>query len=151
MENHFAGDLRRRGFNAESALQQYGPKALKTTGEKASMDKFRDAGVDALITIVLLNVQKEINYTGANVNFREGYPYNNFQMYYYALTQRVFDPEYYESSTSYFWESNLYDSNGKLAYAIHSTSFNPASTEKMAHKYGKMLLKNMAENKLLQR
>jgi hypothetical protein len=149
MENHFADDLRGRGFSALSSLQLYGSNAYDTAAEKTRLEELKHSGVDAIITIVLLNVQKEINYTGGNINFREGYPYNNFQMYYEALNRRVLDPAYYESSTSYFWESNFYDINGKLIYSVQSTTFNPASTEKMAHKYGKMIVKNMVENKIM--
>ena len=52
--------------------------------------------------------------------------------------------------TKYFWESNLYDmSNQKLVYSVQTKSFDPATSESMAHEYGRMIVKNMVKQQVL--
>jgi len=55
MENHLVGDLKDLGYNAVSSLQEYGPKAFDKMDEEAALHKLKNSGIDAVITIVLLN------------------------------------------------------------------------------------------------
>ena len=58
MENHFVGDLQELGYNAVSSLKEYGPKAFDKMDEEAAISKLKNSGVDAVITIVLLDKDK---------------------------------------------------------------------------------------------
>jgi hypothetical protein len=58
MENHFVDDLKELGYNAVSSLKQYGPKAFDKMTEEEAIGELKNSGVDAVITIVLLD--KEI-------------------------------------------------------------------------------------------
>lgn len=55
MENHLAEDLKARGYNAVSSLKEYGPKAFDNIDEEGALNKLSNSGVDAVITIVLLD------------------------------------------------------------------------------------------------
>ena len=59
MENHLVGDLKEFGYNAVSSLQEYGPKVFDKMDEEAAIEKLKDSGVDAVITIVLLDKKKK--------------------------------------------------------------------------------------------
>jgi hypothetical protein len=149
MEQHFVGDLTDMGYTAVSALQQYGPKAFDGLDEKTAIEKIKTSGADAVITIVLLDKEKERRYVPPQpvVPIYRRY----FWDYYYYRYGRIYEPGYYVTDTKYFWESNFYDlSNQQLLYSVQTKSFSPASTESMGHEYGQMIVKSMVKQKILQ-
>jgi hypothetical protein len=129
MENHFVGDLHDLGYNAVSSLKEYGPKAFDNMDETAAISKLKNSGVDAIITIVLLDKQKERKYVPGNVYYSPySYYGNRFWGYRSTLYQRIYEPGYYVTDTKYFWESNLDDmSTQKLIYSVQTESFDPAN------------------------
>jgi hypothetical protein len=146
MEQHFVGDLTNLGYNAISALQQYGPKAFENLSEKEALEKIKTSGADAVLTIVLLDKQKERKYIPPQPVY-----YRPFWDYYGYRYGRIYEPGYYVTDTKYFWESNFYDmSNQSLLYSVQTKSFSPNSTESMGHEYGLMIVKNMVKQNILQ-
>lgn len=152
MENHFVNDLKGLGYNATSSLQEYGPKAFDKMDEEAAVAKLKNSGVDAVMTIVLLDKEKERRYVAGSIYYSPyGYYYNRFWGYRTALYRRIYEPGYYITDTKYFWESNLYDMNTqKLVYSVQTQSFDPANSESLAHEYGQMIVKNMVSQNVLQ-
>ena len=69
MENHLVGDLTERGYNAISSLKEYGPKSFENMKEEEAIDALNTSGVDAVITIVLLDKNKEHFYIPGRVYF----------------------------------------------------------------------------------
>lgn len=151
MEQHLVGDLQDLGYTAVSVLKEYGPKAFDNMTEAAVLDTLKSSGVDAVVTIVLLDKAKEKNYVPARVYYTPyGYYHTRFFGYYGALNRRIYEPDYYVINTKYFWESNLYEmKKGLLVYSVQTESFDPASTESMAHEYGKMIVKDMVKKTVL--
>lgn len=153
LENHFVGDLTDLGYNAVSAYQLYGPKAFEGLKEQEAIDKIRNSGADAVITIVLLDKSRERYYVPGRINYS---PYvihsNNFWGYYSTMYGRIYETGYYQVDTKYFLESNLYDSRtNKLVYSIQTQSFDPVSTESLGHEYGKLIVKAMVKDQVLQK
>ena len=145
MEQHFVGDLTDMGYVAISALQEYGPKAFDSLTEKQALEKIKTSGVDAVVTIVLLDKQKEDQYIPAEVLYSR-----NFWGYYGSRHSVIFEPGYYISGTRYFWESNFYDmTNQELSYSVQTQSFSPKNIESMGHEYGLMIVKSMKKEKIL--
>ena len=151
MENHFVGDLKELGYNAISSMQEYGPKAFDKMDEEAALSKLKNSGVNAVITIVLLDKEKERKYIPGNMSYSPySYYYNHFWGYRTTLYNRIYEPGYYVTDTKYFWESNLYDmSTQKLVYSVQTQSFDPANSESMGHEYGLMIVKNMVKQNVL--
>ena len=150
MENHFVGDLKEFGYNAISSLQEYGPKVFDKMDEEAAIDKLRDSGVDAVLTIVLLDKEKERRYVPGYLYYSPyGYYYDRFWGYRVTLSRRIYETGYYVTDTRYFWESNLYDmKTQKLLYSVQTRSFDPSNSESMAHDYGTLIVKNMVKEKI---
>jgi hypothetical protein len=145
MENHLVGDLTERGYNAISSLKEYGSKTFQNMTEDEVMNKLTNKGVNAVFTIVLLSKEREQYYIRDGANYLQ-YSVNrgNFYSYYNIFNDRIFTPGYYATETKYFWESNFFDLQSKqLIYTAKSKSFNPASTELLAHEHGKLVIKNM--------
>lgn len=141
MESHLVADLQDRGFQAVSAMKEYGPKAFEGLDEKAAFEKIKKNGADAVLTIVLLNKEKETKYVPGQWQVS-----NRFWGYYGYRYRRIYEPGYYVTDTQYFWESNLYDlSNQDLRYSAQTKSFSPASTESLGHEYGRLIVKNISK------
>jgi hypothetical protein len=152
MENHLAGDLKALGYNAVSSLQEYGPKAFDNMDEEIALDKLNSSGVDAVITIVLLDKERERSYVPSAIHYSPyGTYYNRFWGYRSVLYNRIYEPGYYVTNTKYFWESNLYDmATQKLIYSVQTQSFDLDNSEKLGHEYGQMIVKNMVKQNVLQ-
>ncbi len=151
MENHMVGDLLALGYTAVSSLKEYGPKAFDKLDEAAAISKLKNSGIDAVITIVLLDKQKESRYVPGNVYYSPySYYGNRFWGYRSTLYQRIYEPGYYVTDTKYFWESNLYEmGNQKLVYSVQTESFDPSSSESLAHEYGQLIVKDLVKQNVL--
>ena len=147
MEKHLIGDLESHGIQAISAYQQYGPKGFENMTEQAALEKIQNTGVDAILTIVLLDKTKERNYVHGHMEFTPyAAYYNHFWGYYTTLSNHVYAPGYYVTNTEYFWESNLYDaSSKKLIYSVQTKSFDPENSQSLAHEYGLLIIHNMVK------
>ncbi|NOT91226.1 hypothetical protein [Ferruginibacter sp.] len=151
MEQHMIQDLKDLGQNAVSAYEEYGPKAFSNMDETAVLEKLKNSNVDAVITIVLLDKEKERQYVpGKMIYTPYASRYNRFWGYYTTIYDRIYTPGYYETSNRYFWESNFYDlSTKELLYSSQTQSFDPASSEILAHEYGKKVVDNMIKKNVL--
>lgn len=151
MEKHLVEDLQSHGLQAISAYQHYGPKAFDKLDEQAALEKIQSTGVDAILTIVLLDKSKERNYVRSHVTLTPyAVYYNRFWGYYTTLYNRVYMPGYYVTNTEYFWESNLYDATSKrLVYSVQTKSFNPENSQGLAHEYGQLIINNMIQQKVI--
>jgi hypothetical protein len=150
IETHIVNDLIDKGYHAVSSLEVYKSKAYKKLTAKEIVDEFNTTGVDAVITMVLLDKEKEkIYYPGGIFNQPENMN-GNLDRYYSLTYEKVFTPGYYISTTNYFWEANLFEVAGdKLTYSVHTKSFEPASTEALAHENGLMIIKDMLKKKVI--
>lgn len=151
MENHLVGDLKNLGYNAVSSFQQFGPKAFMDMTEEQAVDKLKDNGVDAVLTIVLLDKQKERRYYPGNLYYSPYfYYYDRWWGYRTVLYNRIYEPGYYETDTRYFWESNLYDlQSQKLVYSVQTESFDPSNAESLGHEYGTLIVNDLVKNNVL--
>ena len=151
MENHLVGDLTEQGYTALSAYREYGPKAFENMKEADVLSKLRNSGVDAVVTIVLLDKKREQYYVPGSVYYT---PYTIYQRrfwgYYTTIYERIYTPGYYQVDTKYFWESNFYDLGSReLLYSAQTESFDPNSTGILAHEYGMILIKDMVKQGIL--
>jgi hypothetical protein len=151
MENYIVNDLKDRGYQAYSAFEEYGPKALQGMDEEQVKNKLVKEGVDAVITVVLLDKQRERYYVPGHVYYSPYMTYQNrFWGYYRSIYSRIETPGYYQQTAKYFWESNFYDLHSKkLVYSVQTESFDPASAESMAHEYGKKIVQSLLDQNVL--
>jgi hypothetical protein len=151
MENHLVADLQTMGYTAVSSLTVFGPKVFDKMEEDAAIEKLKTSGIDAVVTIVMLDKQKEQKYVPGSAYYSPySFYYNRFWGYRTTLYRRIYEPGYYVTETKYFWESNLYDmSTQKLVYSVQTESFDPVNTESMAHEYGKMIVNDMVKQNVL--
>ncbi len=153
MEKHLAGDLAGLGYTAVTSIEEYGLKAFAGLTAKEMLAKLKSSHVNAVLTIVLLNKKMENQFISPRESSRpSGYFQNLFWEYFDNTSTRVFEPGYYIGNTEYFWESKLYGlDKPSLLYSAKTTSFNPASTEKLAHQYGRIIVRDMTRKKLFKK
>lgn len=153
MENHLVGDLKELGYNAVSAYEMYGPKMFQDMSETKANKMLAKDNVDAVLTIVLLDKQKERYYVPRNVIYSPYVTYHNRMWgYYHSLSMRIDEPGYYQVTTKYFWESNFYNlSQSKLLFSVQTQSFEPASAGDLAHEYGQKIVQSMLKNNILKK
>jgi len=105
MEKELADELSAHGVSTVTASEQFGTTTFQNMKEKAVLRQLRASNVDGIITISLLNKEKETSYVPGTVNY---YPmptyvrYGRFWGYYGTYYNRVYSPGYYEQSTTYF-------------------------------------------------
>ncbi|MEJ5995285.1 hypothetical protein WG904_12735 [Pedobacter sp. Du54] len=150
MENHMVADLTDAGYHAVSSLSEFGPKVFDGMDEQAAIRKLKNKGIDAILTITLLNKHKEKNYVPGRVYYPTSIGTSRFWDYRRGLT-RIYEPGYFVVSTRYFWESNLYEmENQDLICSVQTESFNPNSSQSLAHEYGEIIIQYLLNNKILQ-
>ena len=151
MEMHLVGDLKDKGYEALSSIGELGPRAFDKMDEDAVLDMLKSNGVEAVMTVVMLDKSKERYYVPGRVIYSPyGLYHNRFYGYYITMYDRIYTPGYYEVSTRYFWESNLYDlSEKKLLYSVQTESFDPSNAATQAHEYGQLIVKDMIEKQVV--
>ncbi len=153
MEEHVVADLRALGYTAVCSCDEFNPKTFENLTEQQALDKLSKSGIDAVLTVVLLDKTKERYYVPGRVRYSPYFVYQDrFYGYYRTMYSRVYAPGYYEEDTKYFWESNFYElGNRNLLYSVQSQSFEPATSQSLAHEYGQMIVKDMVDKKVLKR
>lgn len=151
MEQHLVDDLKALGYDAACSCNEYDPKLYDNLSEQQAISKLRNAGVDAVLTIVLLNKIRERYYLPQRPPYSSfEYSQNRFWNYSRFMFERIHADEYYLTDTKYFWESNLYDLAGnKLLYTAQSQTFDPNSTDRIGHEYGQVIIKDLVKKNVL--
>jgi len=150
IENHLVNDLTDKGYHAVSSIDVYKSKAWKKLTVKEIIEEFQSTGVDAVITMVLLDKVKEDKYYPAAITNQPANAQGNLDRYYSTTYEKIFTPGYYISTTNYFWEANLFDvAEDKLNYSVRTKSFDPSTTEALAHENGLKIMKDMLKKKVI--
>jgi len=150
MENELAGELKEAGVNAIAASTVFAPNQLNNMNEQRALRWLRNKGYDAVMTIVLLDKNRERNYVPGNITYQPlgGY-YSRFWGYYRNVYGRVYEPGYYTTNTNYFWETNLYSvGDNKMLYSVQSKSFNP-SEDNIGRDYARQITRDMIKQGVL--
>ena len=151
LENHLVNDLTKKGIDAFSAIESYGPFFLSGLQELEAINKIKGQGFDAVLTVVLLDKEKEKHYIPGRITYTPySMYYRRFWGYYSTVYDRVYEPGYYTENTNYFWESNLYDLSDKsLIYSAQTKSFDPNNLERLADEYGKIISNDLLKKGIL--
>ncbi|HEY6502925.1 MAG TPA: hypothetical protein VIZ28_03020 [Chitinophagaceae bacterium] len=152
MEEQLVGELKELGYDAVCSCDEFGPKAFDKIDEKTALAKLSSSGIDGVLTVVLLDKERERYYVPGHMSYTPYSVYHRqFWGYYNTMYTRVYSPGYYDTDTKYFWESNFYDLSGgqELLYSVQSQSFESGSTKKLGHQYGQLIMEDMVKNNIL--
>ena len=149
MERHIAGDLNELGYSAFAASDVYPANTFIKGDTIKAIEAINSKGFDAVLTIVLLNKEKEKSYVPGKPVSTPSYT-GQFDRYYLNMHDRISTEGYYTTTTRIFWQSNFYDYiYKKMIYASQTRSFDPGSRDQLAHRYGLLLVNNLVKNQVL--
>jgi len=152
IETHLVNDLVNKGYHAISSLEVYKEKAYKKLTPQQIVNEFKSSAVDAVLSVVLLNKEKEEKYYPGGFFNQPVNDYGNLDRYYSNVYERILTPGYYARTTNYYWESNLFEiKTDELVYSVQTKSFDPYTTDLLAHENGLLIIKDMVKKKIIKK
>jgi hypothetical protein len=151
VEKHFTDYLKESGYHAVSALEEYGPKGLANMGQEETYIKLRSNGIDAVITIALIDKTKEKYHKPRNARGYASIYYLN-RIWNYPTIQAELVEGRYPENNELFWESILFNLNTlEPQYTVQTKSFKAGSAENIGHEYAKQIIGKMIKEKILKK
>jgi hypothetical protein len=151
MEKHLVDDLKTAGYNAVSALEEFGKEGLQNLEHEQTYIKLCNKGIDAVVTIALLDRTKEKFYVPAQVKYYSSlYYYNRIWNYSSIQADLMAATKNYEEGTQYLWETILFDLQTlSPVYSVQTKTFDPDSLREMGHEHGKLIVLKMLKDKII--
>jgi len=150
MEKSITADLKGIGYEAVSALEEFGPKGLANLDQQETYLKLCNEGIDAVIIVALIDKTKEKQFrTQRSYAYAETYYYNRIWNYRNIQADLV-DKNFTVTGTC-FWEAILFNlSTLETECTIQSKSFS-LPEDKIANQFEKQIVKKMIEEKILKK
>jgi hypothetical protein len=142
VETEMSDQFQAKGVNAMRSMDFITPGKMEKEVIEAIL---KQNGITGVIIVSLLDKEKETYYVpGSTSVYAPGYyghPYYGYYGYRYAA---VYDPGYYQTTTSYFIECNAYRlSDEKLAYSAQTKAVDPSSLDKFAYDFSRAIVKDL--------
>lgn len=128
-----------------------GPSRLSV---EQNTDAIRKAGCDAIMTIAVVDVQKNESYNPGTAYAPTGTyaAYGSYFGYYNYMNPYTSTPGFYSVDKTYYMETNFYDiASGKLLWAISSTTYSPNSFESWFQDYSGTILSQLKKDGLIKK
>ena len=149
MEDELVKDLNKFGYNAVTATDKFGPTAFRGMTEQQAIRKLQDEGIQNVVTITLVNKDKQKRYVPATYGYTPGFwgYYSYYSPWSYGPSYR---PGYTEVNTNYAFETNLYDvSNNSLIYSAESKTVDAGTMATLANDYARSIVRDMKKRNVL--
>jgi hypothetical protein len=137
------------GYNTVTAISEFGRTGLKNLDEDETYKKLLDNGIDAVVTIALVNKTKEASSTVVAAHtYRNNFFFNRIFQYKNNLTQPGNNSRFEE----YYWESILFDLNKlEASIAVQTPPSSKPAQLKMGDQLARHLIRKMAREKTLKK
>lgn len=157
-EDQMARQLSQQGIEVTKSLDIFTPDFTDIDNENDKgkiLNKVRESGGDAILTIALVDEKDETRYVPGTNNVmynpvgRFNY-YGNFWGYYSHHYPMTANPGYYVEDKVYFLETNLYDAKTeKLVWSSQSRSYNPSDAESFSEEFAQVTIEQMREENVI--
>ena len=149
IETSFSTALANMGYNTVTAISEFGRTGLKNLGEDETYNKLYDKGIDAVVTVALVNKTKESSSTPvAARTYRNNFYFNRIFQYKDNLTQ----PGNNSLFEEYYWECILFDLNKlEASIAVQTPPSSKPAQLKMGDQLARHLVRRMAREKTLKK
>ena len=150
IENIIMADLKAIGYNAVSALEEFGPKGLANLDQQETYLKLCNQGIDAVIVVALIDKTKEKQFrTHKSYAYPDTYYYN--RIWNYKNIQADLVDKNPSLKSDYFWEAILFNlSTLEAECTIQSASFSSPENE-IASQFEKQVVRKMIKEKILKK
>jgi hypothetical protein len=149
IEKSFTVALKDLGYPAVAATTEFGRTGLANLGQDETYKKLYHNGIDAVITVALVNRSKETEHLPASsYTYRNNFYYTRIFEYKSTLTQ----PGNNNKDEQYFWESILFDvSKLEATTAVQTTPSSKPDQLKMSNDIARRLIQKMKREKTLKK
>ncbi len=111
--------------------------------EREIREKIKEDGFDGAVTMSLVDVDKERNYTPGNISAFPEY-YQTFSRYYSRNWSYYSNPGYYSTTKTYSVETNIYSiKEDKIIWSGLTKTTDPDRVDKMTKEIAKVVYKKM--------
>jgi hypothetical protein len=155
VETDLVNLLQENGVEATSSIELLPPnlQSADKPDPSALLKKVTEKNVDAIITIALVDKQKETRYVGGASGYAPitsfGY-YGRFSGYYTAWFPMMVSPGYYQEDKRYFIETNLYDAKSeRLLWSAQSETYNPTNLKTFSENFAQVIINKMKADRLI--
>jgi len=155
VEGDIAAALENKGYKAVKSIDVMPPNftASKDLDKQALLGKVKGTGVDAILTIALIDKETENRYVPGAYSYqpfpRFGY-YGQFWGYYNTRYPQLYSPGYYTEDKVYFIETNLYDARTEaLLWSAQSETYNPSNLQKFSKEFSTVVLAQLERDHVL--
>ena len=140
-EDQMAGYLKGKGIVSYNYLKE----GFDKKNENALRERIKADGFDGAVTMRLVDVDKEENYTRGNIS---SYPvfYRNFSGYYHRSWSYYSTPGYYSTTKTYTIEANVYSiKEDKIIWSGLTETTNPDGVKKLTEEVAAVVYKKMVK------
>lgn len=149
METETVAVLTGYGYDASSAISVFGSKGLAAAGEEATYLKLCSSGIDAVMILALVPMEKESQYPGTGQYIRTNNYYYK-RIWDYKKMQVGMVPE--EPEDEYYWESILFDLRTLQATCILRTqTFTSYNQSKINNDLVRLVTKKLVKEKIIRK
>ena len=154
VENRISELLVSRGASTVKSVDVLPPnfrKVAESKDKELVIQRIREKGCDAIMTIALVNKENETRYVQGTSYYPAGIPYyGGFGAYYAYGYDNFYSPGYYTTDKIYYLEVNLYDADSeKLVWSAQSKTYNPDSLDDFLNGYVKAIGEDMTKNGII--
>ena len=148
IEKSITADLKAIGYDAVSALEEFGPKGLVNLDQQETYLKLCKQGIDAVLIVALIDKTKE-----KQLRNLRSYAYTNTYYFNRIWNYKNIQADLVDKNSSvkgdYFWEAILFNlSTLEAECTIQSSSFSSPENKISSH-FEKQVVKKMIKEKVL--
>jgi hypothetical protein len=149
IETSFSTALSNLGYKTVTAISEFGRTGLRDMGKDETYIKVREKGIDAVITIALVNRTRENSTLPAAAhNYRNNFYFNRIFQYKDNLTQ----PGTNTRNEEYYWECLLFDlAKLEATIAVQTVPSSKPAQVKKGNDLARHLIRKMVREKTLKR
>ncbi len=143
--------LEEEGYEAVGGLELFSPEFIPTAENmEAFQSKLLAEGVDQVLTVSLLDVEKSRTYVPGQTNVVPRVYYNPFGRYFVRTYQRVYEPGYYREDAEAILETKLFDvDSGELIWTGQSATPQMNSNQAFARDAARGILQALSRERIL--
>lgn len=146
IENEMVSELKLNGINAIAATTIFGPKRFKGLSEEQITEKLKGSDFSSVMIIFLVDKEKEKSYTpGSSYAAPRVVGYSRYYRRYIVRYDHMYTPGYYNTSTNYVLEADLYSVNDDdaLIYSAQTKSYDPVNSRDLGISFSKSIVQEM--------
>jgi hypothetical protein len=149
VEKWFADDLKKMGYNAVAASKELNPGDFDVEGQAETYRKLCSKGIDAVITIALVDKSKEKMQQPRKIyGYPNNYYYNRVWNYKNILADLSGKNDL--NSYGYFWEIIFFDlATLEAQCTVQSRSFKLLEEKKISRDFENQIIRKMIREKIL--